>query len=277
MTAALHRPGDRGRCAGSVAVLAWLLSVSVMPAAAAPPAGPGEPRAPTAAPPPVSPFSPYRANYLVIGAENSPMTGNTTSKFQLSLKYDTGANWYFVYTQRSYWDINRESSPIIDHNIEPGLFYFWKPGAEIAGRWGVTGTRAGFVHESNGKDDVNSRAWNRAYVEPLFRWREFIFEPRAWVIVSKDEQNRDIADYYGYVDIVFGVETGTRQRLTLAGRQGLKHGSLQFDLSLPAQSLFTASRMRPNFYAQLWTGYGETLLYYNVRTTALRIGIEFHP
>jgi phospholipase A1 len=226
---------------------------------------------------PDSPFSTYRANYLIVGPEDSPVAGNTTAKFQLSLKYDTGANWFFAYTQRSYWDITRDSSPIIDHNIEPELFYFWKPGPEIAGRWGVTGTRAGFVHESNGKDGANSRAWNRAYVEPLFRWRKFFFEPRVWIITSKDDQNRDIADYYGYADIVFGAETGTRQRLTLTGRQGLKHGSLQVDLSLPAQSLFTASRMRPYFYAQLWTGYGETLLYYDVRTTALRIGIEFHP
>ena len=205
------------------------------------------------------------------------MAGNITSKFQLSLKYDTGANWYFAYTQRSYWDITRESSPILDHNIEPGVFYFWEPRAEIAGRWGIAGARAGFVHESNGKDGASSRAWNRAYVEPLFRWRELFFEPRLWVITSRDEQNRDIADYYGYADIAFGVETATRQRLTVTGRQGLKHGSLQLDLSLPANSLFTGNTMRPYIYAQLWTGYGETLLYYNLRTTAFRIGIEFHP
>ena len=245
-----------------------LLLISV-PALAAEPAD--------ASAPPASLFSAYRANYLIIGPEDSSVAGNITSKFQLSLKYDTGANWYFAYTQRSYWDITRESSPILDHNIEPGVFYFWEPRAEIAGRWGIAGARAGFVHESNGKDGASSRAWNRAYVEPLFRWRELFFEPRLWVITSRDEQNRDIADYYGYADIAFGVETATRQRLTVTGRQGLKHGSLQLDLSLPANSLFTGNTMRPYIYAQLWTGYGETLLYYNLRTTAFRIGIEFHP
>jgi phospholipase A1/A2 len=227
--------------------------------------------------PPVSLFSTYRANYLIIGPEHSPVAGNVTSKFQLSLKYDTGANWYFAYTQRSYWDISRKSSPILDHNIEPEVFYFWKSAAGIAGHRGVTGARAGFVHQSNGRDGENSRAWNRAYVQPLFRWREFFFEPRTWIITSRDVENRNIADYYGYADIVFGVETSARQRFAATGRQGRKHGSLQLDLSLPANSLFTGNTMRPYLYAQLWTGYGETLLYYNLRTSAFRIGIEFHP
>jgi outer membrane phospholipase A len=227
--------------------------------------------------PPASPFSTYRTNYLILGPEHSTVAGNTTSKFQLSLKYDTGANWYFAYTQRSYWDMARDSSPILDHNIEPGVFYSWKPSAEIAGRWHIASARTGFVHESNGKDGASSRAWNRAYVEPLFRRQEYFFEPKLWVIVSTDEQNRNISDYYGYADLVFGIETTSRQRVTVTGRQGLKHGSLQIDLSLPANSLFTGNTMRPYLYVQLWTGYGETLLYYNLRTSALRIGIEFHP
>jgi outer membrane phospholipase A len=228
-------------------------------------------------PPPGSPFSTYRANYLIIGPENSPKVDNPTSKFQLSLKYDTGANWYFAYTQRGYWDISADSSPLFDQSIEPGVFYFWKPKTEITGRWHIAGARTGFMHESNGKEDASSRAWNRAYVEPLFRWREYFFEPKLWAITSTDDNNKDIKDYYGYADIVFGIETATRQRFTVTGRQGLKHGSLQLDFSVPANSLFTGNTMRPYLYAQFWTGYGETLLYYNVYTTAFRIGIEFHP
>jgi len=265
--------------------LLLLFSAPITAAVAAEPVdairdGVGEPRREHAvedSAPRASLFSTHRANYLVIGPEDSPVAGNTTSKFQLSLKYDTGANWYFAYTQRSYWDIARESSPIIDHNIEPEVFYFWKPKGGGVARWHIDSARTGFVHQSNGKDGVNSRAWNRAYVEPLFRWQEFFLQPRLWVITSKDIQNRNIADYYGYADIVFGIETATRQRFTVTGRQGLKHGSLQIDLSMPASSLFTGNTMRPYLYAQLWTGYGETLLYYNVRTSALRIGIEFHP
>ena len=293
MLVARHAPRRRRRHASILASALLLISAAAMAALAAEPAddardGVGTPRreqavevgasqTPTPTPAPVSPFSTYRANYLVIGPENSPMVDNPTSKFQLSIKYDTGASWYFAYTQRGYWDIAADSSPLFDQSIEPGVFYFWKPKAELAERWHIASARTGFVHESNGKEGASSRAWNRAYVEPLFRWREFFFEPKLWVITSTDEQNKDIKDYYGYTDIVFGIETASRQRFTVTGRLGLEHGSLQVDVSLPANSLFTGNTMRPYLYAQLWTGYGETLLYYNVRTTAFRIGIEFHP
>lgn len=224
-----------------------------------------------------SPFSPHHANYLVIGPEDSPVTGNITSKFQLSLKYDTGANWYFAYTQRGYWDITRESSPLLDLSVEPEVFYFWQLDTGSAARWSLPAVRLGFVHESNGKEGLSSRAWSRAYVEPLFRHGGFLFEPKLWAITSTDEENEDIADYYGYLDLVIGYETANRQRLTVTGRQGEQHGSVRVDYALPLQSLIEGSRMRPWLYFQAWAGYGETLLHYDLRTYAFRIGIEFHP
>jgi phospholipase A1/A2 len=222
-------------------------------------------------------FSLYGANYLIIGPENSPVAGNVTSKFQLSLKYDTGAHWYLAYTQRVYWDITGDSQPILDMSVQPELFYLWQPVPERASRWHLQDGRAGFVHESNGKDGNNSRSWNRAYLEPHFRWGGLFLEPRVWAILDLDEQNRDLADYYGYLDLKFGYETASRQRFTVTGRHGSKHGSVQLDASLPLQSLWANGNMRPWLYAQAWAGYGETLLYYNVRTYAFRIGLEFHP
>lgn len=248
---------------------AWLTALALAAAGA----GADEPAAREA----VSPFSPHRANYLVLGPENSPHTGNITSKFQLSLKYDTGANWFFAYSQRSFWDITEESDPAIDHNFEPETFYRWHPRLVDGGRWGLGVVHLGFVHESNGRGGSDSRVWNRAYVEPRLRWGGLLFEPKLWAILHRDEQNRDIADYYGYADIVLGYETDSEQRITLTGRQGREHGSVRLDLSVPMRSLLPASRMRPYLYAQAWAGYGETLLHYNQRTTAIRVGIEFHP
>lgn len=224
-----------------------------------------------------SPFSPHRANYLIIGPEDSPVAGNTTTKFQLSLKYDVGADWYLAYGQRVYWDITRPSGPVLDINFEPELFYRWRPRFELAERVGLVEAHLGFVHESNGKRGPDSRAWNRVYFEPQFRWRGFFLEPKFWAIISTDDQNRDIADYSGYADLALGYETTSGQRYRLTGRQGAQHGSVRFDLSFPIQSLLPEFRMRPYLYLQAWAGYGETLLYYNLRTTAVRIGLEFHP
>jgi outer membrane phospholipase A len=250
---------------------AWLV-----PVLAAAPALAGDPL-PQVPPVMESPFSTHRANFLILGPENSPYTGHITSKFQLSLKYDTGANWYFAYSQRSVWDITRESEPAVDHNFEPETFYQWRLAEADGGRWGPGRVRLGFVHESNGRGGTESRAWNRAYVEPHFRRGGWLFEPKLWVILGKDEENRDIADYYGFADIVLGYETASLQRFTVTGRQGEQHGSVRLDLSVPMRSLRPESRMRPYLYAQAWAGYGETLLHYNQYTRAVRIGIEFHP
>ncbi len=224
-----------------------------------------------------SPFSPHRANYLIIGPEDSPVAGNTTSKFQLSLKYDLGADWYLAYGQRVYWDLTRPSGPVLDINFEPELFYRWRPRFESAERVGLAEMHLGFVHESNGKRGADSRTWNRVYLEPQFRWRGFFLEPKLWAIISTDDQNRDIADYSGYADLAIGYKTDSGQRYRLTGRQGAQHGSVRFDLSFPVQSLSPENRMRPYLYLQAWAGYGETLLYYNLRTTAVRLGLEFHP
>ena len=222
-------------------------------------------------------FSLYGPNYLIIGPENSPVAGNVTSKFQLSLKYGIGSNWYLAYSQRVYWDITRDSEPILDLSVQPEVFYLWEPAADGASRLGLRYARVGFVHESNGKDGVNSRSWNRAYLEPHWRQDGLFLKPRVWAILDRDTENRDIADYRGYADLVFGYETASRQRFTITGRHGSKHGSVQLDAGLPLQSLWANGNMRPWLYIQGWAGYGETLLYYNVRTYALRIGLEFHP
>jgi len=239
-------------------------------AASAPDASPA-----ATAKPRTSLLSLYGPNYLIIGPENSPETGNVTSKFQLSFKYDAGGHIYLAYTQRIYWDITRNSEPILDLSVQPELFWLWRPAPERVGRWGLEDTRVGLVHESNGKNGPTSRSWNRLYLEPHFRWQGLFFEPRIWAILDTDEGNDDIADYAGYADLKFGYETASRQRFTVTGRQGLKHGSVQLDISLPMQSLFPDNGMRPWFYAQAWAGYGETLLFYNVRSYAFRIGLEF--
>lgn len=272
-----RRGGDASACRLSVSGGLVLLLLFSAPAGAGEAPGTTADAAVVERSPNGSPFSTHRENYLIIGPEDSPVAGNTTSKFQLSLKYDVGADWYLAYGQRVYWDLTRPSGPVLDINFEPELFYRWQPRSGFAERAGLAAAQFGFVHESNGKRGADSRAWNRFYVEPHFRWRGFFLEPKLWAIISTDDQNRDIADYSGYADLAIGYETGSGQRYRLTGRQGAQHGSVRFDLSFPIQSMLPDNRMRPYLYLQAWAGYGETLLYYNLRTTAVRLGLEFHP
>jgi len=135
----------------------------------------------------------------------------------------------------------------------------------------------GFVSDESGERYTKVLAGPGEIYVGVLKGQYSLFEPKLWAITSTDIENEDIADYYGYLDLVIGYETASRQRLTVTGRQGTQHGSVRVDYSLPLQSLIADSRMRPWLYFQAWAGYGETLLHYDLRTYAFRIGIEFHP
>ncbi len=222
--------------------------------------------------------------YFVVGG-----SGGATARFQLSFKYrifDPGsfpvvwfpplAGLHFGYTQTSIWDVGAKSAPFRDTSYRPS--FFWQGTTHGKGLmpdlW-----RAGFEHESNGKDGANSRSINTLFAQPVWRTgfsdgRTLIFAPKLYGYLEK-ENNPDIQRYRGYVDWNFryGHEDGwllaTRLRRGTAG-----HGSTQFDLSYPLrQPLF--SRTGGFLHFQLFTGYGETMLDYNVnRGTQARLGFS---
>jgi len=220
--------------------------------------------------------------YIVMGSGG-------TARFQLSFKYrifDPGslpvawfpplAGLYFGYTQTSIWDVSATSAPFRDTSYRPS--FFWQGTTRGKGLmpdlW-----RAGFEHESNGKDGVNSRSINTFFAQPVWRTgfsdgRTLIFAPKLYGY-SEKANNPDIQRYRGYADWIFrfGHEDGWLLAATL--RRGTAgHGSTQFDLSYPLrQPLFARTGGFVHF--QLFTGYGETILDYNVnRGTQARLGFS---
>jgi outer membrane phospholipase A len=237
-----------------------------------PVAPPVPPAAPVVRPDRPSPFSAYRENYLIYGVDSSPLIHNQSIKFQFSVKYETELDHlYFGYRQRSIWNIASDSAPFSDHNFEPEFFYQWPVAAPVRDRWSLSAFQIGVVHESNGRDGVDSRGWNRVYVEPRFQWGEWYFQPKVWAIISKADENTDIEDYYGVADYVFGFERPHWLRAALTARAGERKGGVRGDLFFRLHS-----KQHAHFYLQAWHGYGETLLGYNLKSNALRIGFEFH-
>ncbi len=145
--------------------------------------------------------------YIVMGSGG-------TARFQLSFKYrmfDPGslpvawfpplAGLYFGYTQTSIWDVSATSAPFRDTSYRPS--FFWQGTTRGKGLmpdlW-----RAGFEHESNGKDGVNSRSINTFFAQPVWRTgfsdgRSLIFAPKLYGY-SEKANNPDIQRYRGYVD-----------------------------------------------------------------------------
>jgi outer membrane phospholipase A len=103
------------------------------------------------------------------------------------------------------------------------------------------------------------------------------FMPKFYSYLEKDE-NPDIAQYRGYADWQLRYDAAGEWVTTLIGRYGTSgKGSLQVDLSKRLRDL----RFGPvggYFHVQYFTGYGESILDYNVRRPSqLRIGFAIVP
>lgn len=229
-------------------------------------------------------LSAHEPVYFLVGTRNG-----LNARYQLSFKYrifdeeSTPVQWlpalkqlHFGYTQTAVWDLGVDSKPFHDTSYRPTLFWQKRlDDSEHMPRY----LRAGYEHESNGKDGINSRSINLAYVQPAWRadfadGNSLIFAPRFYGYLDQTE-NVDIARYRGYADwlLRYGDESewvlSSRVRIGTAGYSGT-----QIDLSVPLRKPLFA-RTGGFVYFQLFSGYGETLLDYNQQHPAqLRVGFS---
>lgn len=233
-------------------------------------------------------ISGYEPFYFIAGPE-SP-----NAKFQVSIKYQLVnadsrlAAWapalkgfHFAYSQTSLWDWNGESAPFFDSSYRPEMLYRWERAAGGgASDWFRLDWQAGAQHESNGKGGSDSRSLNIAYLRPTLTLGkpdslQLSLSPRAWIYVLDLDDNRDLEDYRGYVDLRAVVGWAKGVQLSAIGRMGddRNRGSVQLDLTYPMMKLLSGSF---SFYlhAQYFNGYGESLLLYNERGSSWRLGFS---
>ncbi len=232
-------------------------------------------------------FHPYEPMYAVIG------TDQPNARFQFSFQYqilNPEGPWvshlpflsglYLGYTQTGLWDLEGESKPFTDTNYRPEiawstdeLSWLSLPGVK------QTGLQMGIQHESNGRDGLDSRSVNLAYLRPVFHFGDseglhWQFAPKVYAYLPDREDNPDISDYRGYCDL--GLTVGWKEGFQAAaiGRIGSsgEYGSIQIDLSYPLRAMGDG-----NFdlflQVQWFSGYGESLITYDQYTDALRIGV----
>lgn len=228
---------------------------------------------------PSSPTHPVSADH--------PSYKKTEAKLQISLRAKVaenlllpGADVWFAYTQRSLWQVwdQEDSAPFRSSDYQPEAIYILpvpeKLGALPFG-WHFRMLQLGAAHQSNGQSEPLSRSWNRVYLGAGFERDDFslLFRANQRLDVQSIDDNPDLVDYIGRGEVhaawTPGVSTMAltwRTTLTALGR-----GSLQFDWSYP---VFANQPNGLRWYAQLFTGYGETLLDYNHRQTSLGLGLS---
>lgn len=233
--------------------------------------------------PPLSQNDPI---YFIVGTRDG-----ASARFQLSFKYrlfDTGSGFgreqpwlsrlYIAYTQNSLWDLESSSKPFEDTSYRPSLFWTWERADQKT--W-IDAARLGLEHESNGREGVDSRSLNTAFVRPEWRWQlgegNLEFTPRINAYLEKDE-NPDIAEYRGYVDWRARFDSGELWVASTVVRYGTAgKGSILIDLSRRTRD-FRLGPVSGYLHAQFFAGYGEDILTYNIRKKSqLRLGFAIVP
>jgi len=224
---------------------------------------------------PTHPVSPDHPNYR-----------KTEAKLHISLRAKMaenlllpGADLWFAYTQRSLWQIwdREDSSPFRSTDYQPEAIYVVPVPANLGVLpydWNFRMLQVGAAHQSNGQSAPLSRSWNRVYLGAGFERGDFGLLLRAHkrLDVQSNDDNPDLTDYIGRGEVNMnwtqGVTTlGVIWRTTF---HSLSRGSLQVDWTYP---VFANKPAGLRWYAQLFTGYGETLLDYNHRQTSLGLGL----
>lgn len=219
-------------------------------------------------------FSYHNTTYFIFGVEDL--------KLQFSFKYRLAKSVpvYFAYTQLMFWEIYDQSKPFGDVNYRPEVFYRWVESESSSFKTIDTG----YMHTSNGEDKDDSRSLDRIFVRTnyLTKFKRHLVNTNLMVfgIFNQDKENNgDIVNHIGYWDLTMvftDLVVVNEQSLALEFRAYAGSKIIDFDQGATQVGLiydFKSDGFNPSIYFQWFEGYGESLIDYNKRNTAYRLGL----
>lgn len=229
------------------------------------------------------PFGIYKDNFFIAGTElfNTPTQWNSDAKFQVSVRHRlTNSTMpfktylYFTYTQKALWDIFKESFPFRDLNYNPAIGI----GRALIYKNRLLGAIALQVeHESNGKDGIDSRSWNKiTFATTLLLHDRWMLESEIWIPLVDGGDNKDIVDYSGYANM--NIEYTSPNKKYILGASITKRGgtNLNHNVTLSAAArIFSDSNQF--LFVEYYNGYGESMLDYKQYRQRLRLGFVIKP
>lgn len=228
-------------------------------------------------------FTIYQDNYFVSGSSlNDPISSNTSdAKFQISFKqritkatlpFDT--QLFLTYTQKSFWKIFNESSPFAETNYNPaiGISKFF-----VNKNKRLKIVAVALEHESNGKDSIYSRTWNRVsfhYMQELSKTSSI--KIKAWIPMGYKDENPDLIKYVGYGEVSFSQKIyNGRIILDVMSRKGASSDG-RFTVT-SGLSYLISKKDNQYITLQYYNGYAESLIDYTQKTNMLRVGVVIKP
>ena len=228
-------------------------------------------------------FGLYKDNYFIFGPPigQKVTKENTNIKFQISIAQRLtnatlpwGTYLYLFYSQKCFWNVLENSMPMTDLNFNPGIG-LTKP-LFVKNRY-VGKVSLIIEHESNGRDSIWSRSWNKVSLAA-----NIIIDPnlsvagKIWAPIIDGMNNKDILHYCGLYQISVQAMTDNRKftgALTLVKRAG---NFFNYNTILELAWRFSR-KSNQYFFLQYYNGYGEGLLDYKVFKSQLRVGIVIKP
>jgi phospholipase A1 len=235
-------------------------------------------------------FEPYKESYMLTGVMRNkdggePFSGETADiKFRLGMKFklfpdqpafENLAPLYIGYSQESWWDIAESSGPFREHNYSPEVFWDYsktsnRNGLNFVGRFI---DQVGYEHQSNGEDGLESRSWDRLYLQRQIQLSDrFALGIRAWNVVEDETTNDDITDYLGNIRLNASYRVNDRLTVRLNTMKGWETSKISYQLDLVYQ---VPEWVNSQFMLTYYEGYGEALISYNQKTSSLRAGLFF--
>ncbi len=228
-------------------------------------------------------FTLYKDNYFLVGTApfRKPTAENSDVKFQISISQRLTKSvlpWhtylFLMYTQRVVWDVFKNSMPMHDFVFNPGIGLS-KP---LFSKDRFIGKATLLIeHESNGRDGVESRSWNRISLGASIMIDNWItVHGKVWIPIVDGENNRDILKYAGLWSNGVTINTPNKKfffGVTLTKRAG-------WNLNFNTQVDFgwrIWNNANQYLYVQYYNGYAENLLDYNKFESMFRIGLVIKP
>lgn len=208
---------------------------------------------------------------------------NTEASFQLSFKTKLGegliagqGDLWLGYTQLSHWQLynDEESEPFRETNHEPEFILVFPTDYKILGYTGRM-LSLSLNHQSNGREEPLSRSWNRVIFTVGLDRPDWAILVRPWLRLpersDEEDENPGILDYIGRGEVLLVHRRSNSHQVSANFRHSFNdgeksRGSVNLNWSYPC-----FDRLR--CHAQLFDGYGETLIDYNHRTTSVGIGV----
>jgi len=232
-------------------------------------------------------ISGYKPMYFLVGTDPAKSKIQFSFKYRfvnpagpLAKKHPWVKGFHFGYTQTSFWDLDSSSAPFEDASYKPEFFHITtnlksRP-SWMQGLFFITGVK----HESNGRSEEFSRSFNTIYVRPVFIFYNeksklgMGIYPKFIGYISNSDLNRDIEDYRGFFEL--GIKIGKADSLVLSSDVGWakEGGSVQVDLSYPLGRKIL-DNINIYLHVQYASALAESLLNYQERTNAVRIGFSF--